>query len=45
MVLHKHVDADEVLKVARGNKAQQVLANSNNTLSTPYSGRYEAVCH
>ncbi|ORY87112.1 putative glutamate decarboxylase [Protomyces lactucae-debilis] len=42
MVLHKHVDADEVLKVARGNRAQQVLAESNNVLSTPYSGRYEA---
>ena len=44
MVLHKHVDAEEVVKMARGNRAQAVSAQNNgdSQLATPYSGRYEA---
>lgn len=43
MVLHKHVDANEVLTKARGgSRADQVRAQGSTTVSTPYSARYEA---
>ncbi|BFZ58529.1 glutamate decarboxylase gad1 [Savitreella phatthalungensis] len=43
MSLHKHVDAAEVLKKARGgSRVDQVRAQGQTTLGTPYSGRYEA---
>lgn len=43
MVLHRHVDADEVLSKARGgSKADQVRAQGATSVSTPYSARYEA---
>lgn len=41
MVLHKHIDADEVLSKARG-KANKARAAQSTSLSTPYSARYEA---
>ena len=42
MSLHRHVDADEVLKKARGGRGNSKQANSATTLTTPYSARYEA---
>lgn len=42
MSLHKHVDANEVLKKARGGRGNAKQASSATTLATPYSARYEA---